>query len=73
MIDSFPNKEEIKRSIKTPATDYLFEIREVKKLATDKARIFHNIVAKDYFMQAIESRYTDNNCIFDNADLDSSA
>ena len=50
MIDTFPNKEEIKRYVKTPATKHLFEIREVKKLASEKARIFHNIVAKGLFL-----------------------
>ena len=30
VIDSFPNKEEIKRHVKTPATKHSFEVRDVK-------------------------------------------
>ena len=40
VIDTFLNKEEIKRQVKTPATEHLFEVRNATKLAADKARIF---------------------------------
>ena len=50
IIEAFPNQEEIKKKATTPAAPHLFQVREVKKLDKDKAKIFHHIVAKGLFL-----------------------
>ena len=50
MVATFPDQSEVQKEVVSPAADNLFQVREEKLLESERADVFHTIVAKGLFV-----------------------